>query len=55
MVQLVEQVDETDTDSVNFPLYRFESCPDYNELITQMDVSILKDTNILLGVGKSGF
>jgi hypothetical protein len=26
---LVEQVDDTDTDSVNFPLYRFESCPDY--------------------------
>ena len=29
MAQLVEQVDDTDTDSVNFPLYRFESCPDY--------------------------
>ena len=26
---MVEQVDDTDTDSVNFPLCRFESCPDY--------------------------
>jgi hypothetical protein len=29
--------------------YRFESCPDHNELITQMDSSILKDGDILLG------
>ena len=28
MAQLVEQVDDTDTDSVNLPLYRFESCSD---------------------------
>jgi hypothetical protein len=29
VAQLVEQVDDTDTDSVNLPPYRFESCPDY--------------------------
>ena len=35
--------------------YRFESCPDNNELITQIDVCIYKHTDILLGVGKSVF
>ncbi len=30
--------------------YRFESCPDYNELITQTVSSNHKDDDILLGV-----
>jgi hypothetical protein len=34
----------------NKSIYRFESCPDYNELITQMDSFIPKDDDILLGV-----
>ena len=35
--------------------YRFESCPDHNELITQMMYVSKKHTDILLGAGKSGF